>query len=148
MWADWWWDGRLMTGIHGCSECRHALPAAGLSWQKRMKKQNIFSLPPGLSLWRRGKKDTNRTSPVNGDSLPQEVFVPNPFHFQVSTILVLSHCSDGQSTFQRCRVPLHSERRGERYGQWGAQAIPHLLQTNQSSKTNYCTLHWDMLIPN
>ena len=62
--------------------------------------QVFFFLKKGVG------KEENKTSPVNRNSLLQTVFAPNPFPFQVSKILVLSHCSDGQSTFQRFCVPL------------------------------------------
>lgn len=41
-----------------------------------------------------------------------------------------------------------SERKSWTSGERKQSPPPHLLQPHQSSKTNYTTLHWDMLIPN
>lgn len=79
------------------------------------------------------KKERNKTSPVNGDSLLH--LIPFISNISASSLLWWSkHISK--------ILCVSLQRRG------GGGAIPHLLQTNQSSKTNYSTLHWDMLIPN
>lgn len=85
-----------MTGIRGCSECRHAAPRSRFSPTKHLKsfKAQSFTLrntpfdyiqvSSFLKDEGRGEREreTNKTSPVNRDSLSQEVCAPNPFHFR------------------------------------------------------------------
>lgn len=101
-----------------------------------------------------GEKEQNKTSPVNRNSLLQTVFAPNPFSFQVSKILVLSHCSDGQSTFQRFCVPLQQREdewgvEGGREGAAGSSGNPPSITDGPIIKDTlqYTSLGY-MLIPN
>lgn len=74
------------------------------------------------------KKETNKTSPVNRDSLLQKVFAPNPFHFRsvkyqcfLTALMVIAHFKDSVCLSSRGKG---RERRGERDRAVGSSGNP------------------------
>lgn len=83
-----WWQG-FMDALNA-DMLFHCLASPNKTFEKLQSPklyalEYVFWLYPSLSFLKdkkEKKEETNKTSPVNRDSLLQKVFAPNPFHFR------------------------------------------------------------------